>query len=88
MSIKRGNPEPQRPVLFSLAPYLLQVAERGDPAYLAKPACGEFAVLDLAGGKKRFYAAPRGSDALHLTLLVEAAFCAPAERVEEFVWVV
>lgn len=72
--------------MSSLAECPLLVAHRGDPAYLASPPPGEFAVLDLAEGTRTFYAIPRGSNALDLVLLIEEAFRTPAERIEEFVW--
>lgn len=62
------------------------VAYRLDPAYLAKPAPGEFALLDLAESKKTFYAIPRWLTAAALRLRIEEGF-SPSERVGEFEWI-
>jgi hypothetical protein len=67
---------------------LLLIAQRGDLDFLASPLPGQFAVLDTSRRTKAFFQIPRGAAPNDLALLIAGGFGAPAERVDEFVWVV
>lgn len=71
-----------------LREHLLAVTYRGDVQYLRQPGVGTFAVLDLHGGRKAFFAVPHGATPEELRALIEDHFGTPVERVAEFVWAV